>query len=180
MALPDEEEAAKAESAVKTEKGQDLEDQEIEENGAAQDQSEGRLWRVQAHAKSSISAMKVDPINGSGVSLALYRVPPKKAIYLTRLTSQLYTSSYDCTLRHLDFATLKSTELLSLPDHNTLITHFDLTPSGQEAWVADKDGGISHVDFREGGGGRRRWVVQESGRGGKLGGISVNRMFDGS
>lgn len=30
---------------------------------------EGRVWRVQAHAKNSISCMKVDPVNGSGVSL---------------------------------------------------------------------------------------------------------------
>lgn len=29
---------------------------------------EGRVWRVQAHAKNSISCMKVDPVNGSGVS----------------------------------------------------------------------------------------------------------------
>lgn len=55
-----------------------------------------------------------------------------------------------------------------------LITHFDLTPSGQDAWMVDKNGGISHCDFREGGE-RRRWVVQEEGRAAKLGGISVNR-----
>lgn len=29
---------------------------------------EGRVWRVQAHAKNSISCIKVDPVNGSGVS----------------------------------------------------------------------------------------------------------------
>lgn len=29
----------------------------------------GRVWRIQAHAKNSISCMKVDPIAGSGVSL---------------------------------------------------------------------------------------------------------------
>jgi hypothetical protein len=33
-----------------------------------QDESEGRVWRVQAHARNSITAMKVDPVNGSGVS----------------------------------------------------------------------------------------------------------------
>ena len=56
-----------------------------------------------------------------------------------------------------------------------LITHFDLVPNGREAWLADKDGGISHCDFREGKADRRRWVVQEEGRAAKLGGISVNR-----
>lgn len=54
------------------------------------------------------------------------------------------------------------------------MSHFDLTPSGEEAWISDTLGGISHCDFREGGD-RRRWVVQEPGRAAKLGGISVNR-----
>ena len=57
-----------------------------------------------------------------------------------------------------------------------LVTHFDLIPSGKEAWIADKDGGVSHCDFREEKGSRRRWVVQEEGRAAKLGGLSVNRM----
>lgn len=90
--------------------------------------------------------------------------------------AQLYSSCYDCTLRHLDFSTLTSTEIFSLPDPDMLVTHFDLTPNGQEAWVADKNGGISHCDFRiKGSEQRRRWVVQEEGRAAKLGGLSVNR-----
>jgi hypothetical protein len=56
-----------------------------------------------------------------------------------------------------------------------LVTHFDLAPSGREAWLVDKNGGISHCDFREGKSERRRWVVQEEGRAAKLGGLSVNR-----
>jgi len=92
------------------------------------------------------------------------------------LTIQLFSSSYDCTLRHLDFSTLKSTELFSHTNEDMLITHFDLVPNGQEAWIADKNGGISHCDFREGHQERRRWVVQEEGRAAKLGGLSVNRM----
>lgn len=60
-----------------------------------------------------------------------------------------------------------------------LINHFDLSPSGQEAWMVDNNGGISHWDTRESKkeSGRRRWVVQEEGRGAKLGGISVNRKL---
>ncbi|RSH91624.1 hypothetical protein EHS25_008993 [Saitozyma podzolica] len=120
-----------------------------------QDESEGRVWRVQAHARNSITAMKVDPVNGSG----------------------LFSSSYDCSLRHLDFSTLISSELFAFTDEDMLVTHFDLVPSGQEAWIADKNGGISHCDFREGKGSRRRWVVQEEGRAAKLGGMSVNRAY---
>lgn len=37
-------------------------------NGADEVDEEGRIWRVQAHARSSITCMKVDPISGSGVS----------------------------------------------------------------------------------------------------------------
>ena len=88
---------------------------------------------------------------------------------------QLFTSSYDCTLRHLDFAKLTSTELFAHHNDDMLVTHFDLMPNGHEAWLADKNGGISHCDFREGQKDRRRWVVQEEGRAAKLGGLSVNR-----
>lgn len=57
-----------------------------------------------------------------------------------------------------------------------LVTHFDLMPTGQQAWLADKNGGISFCDFREGKEERKRWVVQEEGRAAKLGGLSINRM----
>ncbi|OXH27256.1 WD repeat-containing protein [Cryptococcus neoformans] len=118
---------------------------------------EGRVWRVQAHAKNSISCMKVDPVNGSG----------------------LFSTAYDCSLRHLDFSTLQSTELFSFQDEDMLINHFDLLPCAQEAWMVDKNGGISHWDTRESKkeSGRRRWVVQEEGRGAKLGGVSVNPLM---
>ncbi|WWD19513.1 hypothetical protein CI109_103974 [Kwoniella shandongensis] len=122
-----------------------------------EEETEGRIWRVQAHARNSITCMKVDPINGSG----------------------LFSSSYDCSLRHLDFSTFKSTELFAFTNEDMLITHFDLVPNGQEAWLADKNGGISHCDFRESKSRkeRRRWIVQEEGRAAKLGGISVNPLM---
>ncbi|WRT70364.1 uncharacterized protein IL334_007362 [Kwoniella shivajii] len=118
---------------------------------------EGRIWKVQAHARNAITCMKVDPVNGSG----------------------LFSSSYDCSLRHLSFSSLKSTELFAFSDENMLVTHFDLVPNGQEAWIADKNGGISHCDFREDKRGRerRRWIVQEEGRAAKLGGLSVNPLM---
>ncbi|WVR00348.1 hypothetical protein IAU59_007491 [Kwoniella sp. CBS 9459] len=126
-----------------------------EEDGE-QDQ-EGRVWRVQAHARNSITCMKVDPVNGSG----------------------LFSSSYDCSLRHLSFSTLKSTELFAFSNEDMLVTHFDLTPSGQEAWIADKNGGLSHCDLRESKRERerRRWIVQEEGRAAKIGGLSVNPLM---
>jgi hypothetical protein len=51
-----------------TEKVKDEDDTtgiKTEEDG--EDVTEGRIWRVQAHARNSITAMKIDPINGSGV-----------------------------------------------------------------------------------------------------------------
>lgn len=88
---------------------------------------------------------------------------------------QIYTSSYDCSLRSLSFADSISREIFSFPDENMLVTHFDLTPDGRQAWIADKDGGMSHADFRESKTSRRRWVVGDEGRSSKLGGLSVNR-----
>ncbi|WWC91567.1 uncharacterized protein L201_006513 [Kwoniella dendrophila CBS 6074] len=120
---------------------------------------EGRVWKVQAHARSAITSMKVDPVNGSG----------------------LFSSSYDCSLRHLSFSTLKSTEIFSFQNENQLVTHFDLLPNGQEAWIADRNGGLTHCDFRENNkrhnNERRRWIVQEEGRAAKLGGLSVNPLM---
>ncbi|WVQ84906.1 hypothetical protein IAT38_007069 [Cryptococcus sp. DSM 104549] len=132
-------------------------DNDDDTNGVKEEEeadTEGPVWRIQAHARNSITCMKVDPVNGSG----------------------LFTSAYDCSLRHIDFSTLKSTELFAFSDEDMLINHFDLTPNGQEAWLVDKNGGINHVDFRVGKKDqeRRRWVVQDLGRGAKLGGISVN------
>ncbi|WWC64442.1 uncharacterized protein I303_107052 [Kwoniella dejecticola CBS 10117] len=130
---------------------------EDDTNDAQDEEHEGRVWRIQAHARSAITAMKVDPVDGSG----------------------LFTSSYDCSLRHLSFSTLQSTELFAFQDDNMLVTHFDLLPNGQEAWIADRNGGLTHCDFREDKRGRerRRWIVQEEGRAAKLGGLSVNPLM---
>lgn len=38
------------------------------QDGDDEDDTSGRVWRVQAHAKNSISCMKVDPVAGSSVS----------------------------------------------------------------------------------------------------------------
>jgi len=152
-------------SAEKVKDEDDTSGVKTEEDG--EDVTEGRIWRLQAHARNSITAMKIDPVNGSGVS--------RQGLSQDRTNIQLFSSSYDCTLRHLDFSTLKSTELFAHSNDDMLITHFDLMPSGQQAWLADKNGGISFCDFREGQQERKRWVVQEEGRAAKLGGLSINR-----
>lgn len=127
--------------------------------------------------------MKFDPVGAGKVSVDRYVPTPHACNGLTetKADQQLFTSSYDCTLRSLDLSTGTSTELLTLnsdPDDDILINHFDVAPNGNEIWLSDRFGGITHLDIREPHGSRtraRRWVVQDEGRGGKLGGMSVNR-----
>lgn len=52
-------------SAEKVKDEDDTTGVKTEENG--EDVTEGRIWRIQAHARNSITAMKIDPVNGSGV-----------------------------------------------------------------------------------------------------------------
>ena len=40
-----------------------------QEHKEEEEEEEGRIWHVQAHARNAITAMKVDPVDGSGVSL---------------------------------------------------------------------------------------------------------------
>ena len=53
-------------SAEKVKDEDDTSGVKTEEDG--EDVTEGRIWRLQAHARNSITAMKIDPVNGSGVS----------------------------------------------------------------------------------------------------------------
>ena len=39
-----------------------------EDGGSGRREEQGRIWHVQAHARNSVTCMKVDPVNGSGVS----------------------------------------------------------------------------------------------------------------
>jgi hypothetical protein len=105
----------------------------------------GRYWRLQVHwpatSKSSISSLKLDPVDA-------HSVKPSSAP-LSRCISrpaQIYTSAYDCTVRHLSFTSGISREVLSLDD--TLISGIDLAPTGRELWVSDTAGGLTHVDLR--------------------------------
>lgn len=94
---------------------------------------------------------------------------------------QLYTASYDCSLRRFDLATATSTEIFATPDDDALFNQFDLTPDGNQIWISDSDGGMNHLDMREGKHIRRRYVIAESlsAAGKKVGGFSINREFAG-
>ena len=61
--------------------------------------------------------------------------------------AQVFTSSYDCTVRKLSFTSGISTEVFSMED--TLITGIDLPVAGNEMWASDAAGGITHLDLRE-------------------------------
>ncbi|KAJ7774894.1 WD40-repeat-containing domain protein [Mycena metata] len=116
----------------------------------AEDQEGGKYWRLQLHwpatSKSSISCVKIDPMKSDNI----------------------YTSSYDCTIRSLSFTTGVSTEVFSIED--TLISSIDLTPTGQEMWISDALGGVWHRDLRQDSSSAIRYGLADT----KVGCISVN------
>ncbi|KAL5529639.1 hypothetical protein ACEPAG_5624 [Sanghuangporus baumii] len=114
------------------------------------DREGGRYWRLQPHwpatAKSSLSCIKIDPIDSHSI----------------------ITSAYDCTIRHTSFVTGVSREIFAM--ENVLISGFDLPLSGNELWVSDTEGGLTHLDLRENKSKARRWFLSEQ----KIGCVSVN------
>ncbi|KAK7054845.1 hypothetical protein VNI00_003308 [Paramarasmius palmivorus] len=115
-----------------------------------EDREGGKYWRLQVHwpatSKSSISSVKLDPIDSHTV----------------------FTSSYDCTIRSLSFTTGVSREIFSSDD--TLITNVDLPPTGNEMWISDAAGGITHLDLRQPKSQARWYGVSDQ----KIGCVSVN------
>ncbi|KZT26539.1 WD40 repeat-like protein [Neolentinus lepideus HHB14362 ss-1] len=111
---------------------------------------DGKYWRLQVHwpatSKSSISAVKLDPLDSNHV----------------------FTSAYDCTIRDLDLTTGVSREVYSTED--VLISSIDLPPAGHEMWLSDAQGGVSHLDLREHPS-RARWYGLSDQ---KIGCVSVN------
>ncbi|KAI0736996.1 WD40-repeat-containing domain protein [Fomitopsis betulina] len=120
-----------------------------EESGPSDDGS-GKTWKLQLHwpatSHSSISHIKFDPVDAHSV----------------------FTSSYDCTVRKLSFTSGISTEVFSLED--SLITSIDLPLTGNEMWISDSDGGITHLDLREDRSKARWYQVSEQ----KVGSVSIN------
>ncbi|KAJ7111568.1 WD40-repeat-containing domain protein [Mycena crocata] len=116
----------------------------------AEDQEGGKYWRLQLHwpatSKSSISCVKIDPNDSHNI----------------------YTSSYDCTIRSLSFTSGVSREIFSIED--TLISSFDLNPNGHEMWISDALGGVWHRDLREDKSKTIRYGLSDQ----KIGCISLN------
>ncbi|PAV23918.1 WD40 domain containing protein [Pyrrhoderma noxium] len=124
---------------------------EDEDGDITKDNREGgKYWRLQPHwpatSKSSLSCIKVDPIDSHSV----------------------FTSAYDCTLRTTSFVSNVSREIFSMD--NTLICSFDISSSGNELWVSDAEGGLSHVDTREDKSKALRYELSGS----KIGCVSIN------
>jgi len=82
---------------------------------------------------------------------------------------QLYTSSYDCTIRSLSFVSGSSKEIYASED-GVLICSMDLPPTGNEMWISDGSGGVTHLDLRQDKSHIRRYELSEA----KIGCISVN------
>ncbi|KAG8942914.1 hypothetical protein FRC04_003314 [Tulasnella sp. 424] len=129
-------------------------DEIVDEDGEVEVSEGGQNWRLQVHwpqtSKTSISAMKFDPTDAHNV----------------------ITSSYDCTIRITSFETGISREIFHAPD--TLISSFDMpTESGNEIWISDVQGHLSHIDLREDSKTARR-RFEMNGTGHKIGCVSVN------
>ncbi|KAH9952172.1 WD40 repeat-like protein [Amylocystis lapponica] len=127
----------------------DVEDED-ENDSSVQDGEGGKYWRLQLHwpatSKSSISAIKFDPINAHNV----------------------FTSSYDCTIRSLSFTTGIAQEIYSTED--VLISSIDLNPNGHELWVSDANGGLTHLDIREDRSKAKWYQLSDQ----KIGSVSIN------
>ncbi|KAG6814381.1 hypothetical protein H0H92_010967 [Tricholoma furcatifolium] len=111
----------------------------------------GKYWRLQVHwpatSKSSISCVKMDPIN----------------------SHRVYTSSYDCSVRSLSFETGISQQVYATED-GALISSIDLMPTGNEMWISDSLGGVTHIDMRESKHKTRWYGLSEQ----KIGCLSLN------
>ncbi|EGF99888.1 uncharacterized protein MELLADRAFT_112356 [Melampsora larici-populina 98AG31] len=112
--------------------------------------AEGRSFFIQAHPRSSVSAIQIHPTNHHLV----------------------YTACYDSTVRELNFETKQSTEILdgdSLSSDEMLFSAFEFANDGRELYCSDNSGGISHRDLREPKEKARRWEVSKK----KIGCVSL-------
>ncbi|KAG6874192.1 hypothetical protein C0995_003738 [Termitomyces sp. Mi166 len=129
-------------------------DEVTDEDGQAETSENaegGKYWRLQVHwpatSKSSISTVKMDPINARNV----------------------YTSSYDCSVRCLSFETGISRQVYATED-GALISSIDFNPAGNEMWLSDSLGGVTHLDLRENESKTRWYGLSEQ----KIGCLSLN------
>ncbi|KAH6918530.1 WD40-repeat-containing domain protein [Coprinopsis sp. MPI-PUGE-AT-0042] len=129
-----------------------VEDEDDAEIAANEEKGGGKYWRIQLHwpatAKSSISSIKIDPVD----------------------PHNLYTSSYDTTVRELNFTTGQSREIYASDD---LISCIDVTPSGREMWLSDTAGWVTHIDLREPNEKRKSFAFSDQ----KVGSVSINPAY---
>ncbi|KAJ7852171.1 WD40-repeat-containing domain protein, partial [Mycena olivaceomarginata] len=128
-------------------------DEVADEDGdvaSADGQGGGRYWRLQLHwpetLHASISCVKIDPIDAHNI----------------------YTSSYDGTIRSLSLTSGVSKEIFSFEE--TRISNFDIASNGREIWASDVFGRVWHLDLRQV---RSKATLYELGSK-KIGCISVN------
>lgn len=137
--------------------------------GPASEGSQGRYWRLQPHwpatsnLKSSLSSIRIDPIDSHSVSSFGLGY-----IHLLIAHHQLYTTSYDCTIRQFSFVSGISHQIY--PSSDVLITSLDPIPSGYEMWISDAAGGVTHLDLREGPNHSRWYGLSDQ----KIGSVSIN------
>lgn len=81
---------------------------------------------------------------------------------------QLYTTSYDCTVRQFSFVSGISHQIYSSSD--VLITSLEMVPSGHEMWISDVSGGVTRLDLREGPSHARWYGLSDQ----KIGSVSIN------
>jgi WD repeat-containing protein 76 len=87
-------------------------------------------------------------------------------LYLT--ARQLYTTSYDRTVRSLSFTSGVSREIYALDAE--LVTSMDMPPSGNEVWLSDTGGQVTHLDLREDKSNARSYQLSPN----KIGNLSLN------
>lgn len=142
----------------------------VDEDGeltSVEDAEGGKYYRLQMHwpatSKSSISSVKFDPIDAFSVSPA---VSDKRL--RTHSGLQVFTTAYDCTIRNLSLTSGMAHEVYATDD--ILITSVDLPPHGNEMWISDVAGGVTHMDLRAHRSHAKRYDLSDT----KIGSVSVN------
>ncbi|GAA5908422.1 hypothetical protein JCM6882_007932 [Rhodosporidiobolus microsporus] len=132
-------------------KKMDEDDEEGAEGEAEEDEYQwGKWWVWQGHMAHSVSGIKFRPNE----------------------TKQVYSSSYDCTVRTHHFERGISEEVIDADvwGDEALIHAFDFDATGNEIWASDNNGGLIFRDLREPKENAKRWDVD----GHKIGCVSLN------
>ncbi|PLW07338.1 hypothetical protein PCANC_25608 [Puccinia coronata f. sp. avenae] len=128
------------------------EEEEEEEEEEEAEYVEGTSYFIQAHARhSAVSGIEVHP----------------------REAHMVYTTSYDGTIRELNFESQQSTEVVASdalnPDEETLFSSLAFANDGREIWASDNAGGLIHRDLRLPKPTARRWTIAKK----KIGCLSI-------